>query len=135
VRKMIIQMWHAEFKNLKWEVASSLGKVSFTADIWTDGVLWPYLAVTAHWIQRCQDGTLSLRADLIAFHYLPGSHDGKSICSAIWHLLEHASIPVDKVCLAHLCESDNNEFKNRLVGGHLTMPQTMPPLWLSWSES
>ncbi|KAF9502868.1 hypothetical protein BS47DRAFT_1310589, partial [Hydnum rufescens UP504] len=51
VQKMIIQMWHAEFKNLKWEVASSLGKVSFTADIWTDGVLRPYLAVTTHWIQ------------------------------------------------------------------------------------
>jgi hypothetical protein len=75
----------------------SLGKISFTADIWTDCRLRPFLAVTAHWIQRRGDGSLLLRADLIAFHHLPRSHTGKAICQAVKEVLERANV-VKKVC-------------------------------------
>jgi hypothetical protein len=70
----------------------SLGKVSFTADIWSDPQLRPFLAITAHWIQRLDDGTLLLRADLVAFSYIPDSHSGDNIAKAALKALEHGDL-------------------------------------------
>jgi hypothetical protein len=33
---------------------NSLGKVSFTTDMWSDPDLKPYMAVTAHWLENVQ---------------------------------------------------------------------------------
>lgn len=49
--------------------------------------------MTAHWIER-EAGTnnLSLRAALLAFHRLRGSHTGKSMARTAMHLLDRAGI-------------------------------------------
>ncbi|KAF9510406.1 hypothetical protein BS47DRAFT_1300302 [Hydnum rufescens UP504] len=60
IRSSILKMWQTEFLKLKSELEGSLGKVSFTADIWSDSRLRPFLAITAHWIQRLDNGSLSL---------------------------------------------------------------------------
>jgi hypothetical protein len=67
----------------------SIGKISFTMDIWTDTNLSPFMAVTAHWIEATMEDTpnglqkiLKLRADLVGFHHMPGRHDGKHLVHA-----------------------------------------------------
>jgi hypothetical protein len=113
----ILKKWLEEFNTLKKSLAvshveflrstlltelvfiyqGSLGKISFTEDIWSDSWLHPYLAITAHWIQWRNDQSLELRADLIAFHYIPRSHNGKSLCDVMKHMLEGSGI-LHKVC-------------------------------------
>jgi hypothetical protein len=95
VRKAILQAWEKHYLRLKEEMKvgaematefnltdtltfflarqTSLGAISCTADIWSDGALRPFLAITAHWIQRRPDGSLAMRADLVAFSYIPGA--------------------------------------------------------------
>lgn len=70
------------------------GKISFTADIWTDdNTKNPYLAITAHWIAlENRTAMLGLKAGLIAFHYLPGSHAGTVLGSQILGLLDRAKV-------------------------------------------
>jgi hypothetical protein len=85
---MIISIVRYETHDTRKE---SLGRISFTADIWSDILLRPYLAITAHWIAK-KNGFLRLRSALIAFHYLPGSHDGKAICTAVIEMLERADV-------------------------------------------
>jgi hypothetical protein len=40
---------------------------------------------------------LVLKSALIAFHHVPGSHDGASLSSVILHLLDRADV-INKVC-------------------------------------
>jgi hypothetical protein len=53
----------------------------------------PYIAITAHWIVL-DDGTamLVLKAGLIAFHCIPGSHTGEALGLKILHLLDRAEV-------------------------------------------
>lgn len=81
--------WHSNDPNAP---QSALGAVSFTADIWSDDNLRPFLAITAHWIQRLPGGLLVLRADLVAFSYIPSSHSGPNIAKAALAALERADL-------------------------------------------
>ncbi|KIK77306.1 hypothetical protein PAXRUDRAFT_167301, partial [Paxillus rubicundulus Ve08.2h10] len=81
----------------------AMGEILFTADIWSSNSLNPYLAVTAHWIG--QDSTtgickLSFECALVAFHYILGSHTGAELAKMLLHLIDHASISLNKVCFA-----------------------------------
>ena len=73
-----------------------LGKISFTADIWSDPQLWPFLCVTAHWIECREDHTLQLSAALIAFSHIPDSHTGSNIAKVTFSALKWADL-IDKV--------------------------------------
>ena len=82
----------------------SLGKVSFTMDMWSDPNKSPFMAVTAHWIEATTQETphgpqhiLKLRADLIGFHRVPGWHDGEHLAHSFLHVLDRVSIAW-KVC-------------------------------------
>ena len=68
-------------------------------DIWTDSLLRPFLAITAHLIEETVKETssglqkqLKLRADLIGFQHLPGCHDGRHICQAFLLNLDRLGI-------------------------------------------
>jgi hypothetical protein len=86
----------------------SLGRVSFTSDIWTDTNLSPFMAVTAHWIkgdvQHTTNGlyNLTLQADLVGFIHLPGNHTGEHIAYAFVHVLERIKVTT-KVRLCNQC--------------------------------
>ncbi len=57
-----------------------MGKVSFTTDVWSDPDRKPYMAVTAHWLElKGGQRKLTLRADLIGFMHIPGSHTGERL--------------------------------------------------------
>lgn len=72
-----------------------MGQISFTTDIWSDQNLQPYLAITAHWITKLEGtSALQLKASLIAFHRLHGSHDGESLAGTVLKLLDRAGITV-----------------------------------------
>lgn len=98
-----------------------MGQVSFTADIWTDQCSRSYLALTAHWIAKVERTTsLELKTALIAFHRLPGKHDGKAIAEAVIALLDRARVTV-KVRLLHEAGITMHISDVSLKVGHFTM--------------
>ena len=121
VRNRILQIWDEHLEQLSSEMQvrahfllkaiphcptlqESLGKVSFTMDLWTDPNLSPFMAVTAHWIEASTQQTLhgpqhtlKLRADLIGFQRVPGRHDGEHLAHAFLHVTDRISITW-KVC-------------------------------------
>ena len=77
-------------------------------DHWTDINLWPFMAVTAHWLQVVVNQTangfeheLVLRSDLIGFHRVPSRHTGENLCTAFLHVLDRIGI-THKVCVHFL---------------------------------
>ncbi|TEB26169.1 hypothetical protein FA13DRAFT_1586269, partial [Coprinellus micaceus] len=54
--QLIVQSFAKEYQNMVDEIAASLGRVSFTSDIWSRHNLQSYMAVTAHYIIRTSKG-------------------------------------------------------------------------------
>ncbi|KAJ6540667.1 hypothetical protein B0H19DRAFT_902815, partial [Mycena capillaripes] len=52
LRSLILDVWLKYYDSLKKELKESLGKISFTGDMWSSKGLQPYLALTAHWLGR-----------------------------------------------------------------------------------
>jgi len=51
------------------------------------------MALTAHWITKANWGSmLTLRAALIGFHNVPGSHTGELLAGVIMHLTDRAAV-------------------------------------------
>ena len=74
-----------------WQDA--LGKISFTADAWSSANLQSYFAITAHWAYRDNtDGSIKIKARLIAFHRMFGTHDGEKMAKLCIDLLDRAGI-------------------------------------------
>lgn len=109
IRELILQAFDEYFAVLKLDLAVSVqlsripqisdifqtaqGKVSFTSDMWSNSKLRPFMAVTAHWIAREKNSlVLVLRAALIAFHHVPGSHTGVSLAHEMVMLLDRAEV-------------------------------------------
>ena len=78
-----------------------MGRISITADVWSDQNRRPFLAMTAHWIASSGGtGMLQLKTALIAFHRLYCGHDGGSLAQVVLKLLDRAEITL-KVRLLH----------------------------------
>ena len=78
---------------------NALGKISHTADIWSDQNLQSWLIITVHYVHRnSHSWELSLEADIIAFHHVVGDHGGENIGELLEKLLDHAGI-ASKVCI------------------------------------
>ena len=59
-----------------------------------------YLALTAHWIARDENGRLGLKAALIGFKRLKGKHTGFNIAKTILDLLDRADVTL-RVCVPY----------------------------------
>jgi hypothetical protein len=93
LRETIIEAWESHFKALKLDLADAVGKVSFTADLWSDKNLRSYICITAHWIARNKRSKqLELKTALIAFHNVTGKHDGANLAAVVLQLLDRAGI-------------------------------------------
>ena len=73
--------------------------------MWTDFDKKPYMAVTAHWIEKTSlhlsgrlQPRLQLRTDLIGFVHVPGSHTGERMAKVFIWILERLNI-TEKVSL------------------------------------
>ena len=73
--------------------------------MWSDPDLKPYMAVTAHWLENVQSPSgekrLTLRASLIGFLHLPGTHTGERLAEAFFFIIKWTGL-VEKVCLLFL---------------------------------
>ncbi|KIK21605.1 hypothetical protein PISMIDRAFT_103927 [Pisolithus microcarpus 441] len=97
--ELIIEAWREYFAVLKSNLVQAEGRISCTADIWSDEVLRPFLALTAHWIGKSEGtASLQLKAALLAFHHLPGNHTGDYIAQKFLHLLDCAEV-MEKVSI------------------------------------
>ncbi|KAJ7483666.1 hypothetical protein FB451DRAFT_1235276 [Mycena latifolia] len=48
--KLVLEAWDQYYVDLKAAFHASIGKISFTADIWSSKGMDSYLAITAHWL-------------------------------------------------------------------------------------
>ncbi|KAE9396787.1 hypothetical protein BT96DRAFT_794211, partial [Gymnopus androsaceus JB14] len=56
LRAAIIEQFQVYFNQLKTDLAASVSKISFTADVWSSFMMKPYLAITAHWLEQLPSG-------------------------------------------------------------------------------
>ena len=76
------------------------GRVSFTADAWSDRNLQSWLCITSHWIAKeATTGSHQLKCVLMAFHRICGSQDGKNMAEITIQLLDRANIAAN-VCIS-----------------------------------
>lgn len=67
-------------------------------DLWSDpSHLYGFMGVTAHYVARDDDGRLQLKASLLAFRHVAGSHAGEHTAKVFYDLLKAAGI-LKKVC-------------------------------------
>ena len=93
LREAIIKAWESHFKALWLGLTDTVGKVSFTADLWSDKNLHSYLCITTHWIAcNKHSNQLELKTALIMFHNVTDKHDSANLATVILQLLDHASI-------------------------------------------
>ncbi|KAJ3557704.1 hypothetical protein NP233_g11674 [Leucocoprinus birnbaumii] len=99
LRSCILVTWHEFLAEIKTEVEKSLGKVSLTADIWTDENLTPFIGVTAHRIEVQEINTaagirylLSMRNFVIGFHCVPGRHTGDHLAQALQFIIDRINL-------------------------------------------
>lgn len=78
---------------------TSMGKISFTMDVWTDLDMNAYMAVTAHWLQKASlqhseglQSKLALRSDLIGFVHISGSHTGERLAEVFDFILNRIKL-------------------------------------------
>ena len=101
-----MKVWHQFFHwSYAHQLQKSLGKISFTTDVWSDTNQTPFMAITAHWVAATtssgQYTKLSLRADLIGFIHVPGWHTGEHLAHAFLHTLDRINITEKVVPLSN----------------------------------
>ncbi|KAG2067859.1 hypothetical protein BDR04DRAFT_1026261, partial [Suillus decipiens] len=102
----LLSIWHKYFQVLKSDLAK----------------LHPFMALTAHWIAKEEwMSVLVLKAALIAFHHVLGSHTGKSLSSIILHLHNHANVANDaRNVVRSICASNQRcgNFRDTIMIGN-----------------
>jgi hypothetical protein len=120
------------------EEQHSLGKISFTMDMWSDPNRSPFMAITAHWIQSRTEETpsgpqhiLKLRSELVGFHRVPGRHDGEHLAHVFIYITDRLKIThkafniqvffIFSLTLILLDRMDHSRqcFKQRYIHGHV----------------
>ncbi|THU82980.1 hypothetical protein K435DRAFT_619425, partial [Dendrothele bispora CBS 962.96] len=61
----IVQHFRKEYLKMIDDIKNSLGRLSWTSDIWSRVTLESYLAVTVHYLVRGTRGRLELRSRLV----------------------------------------------------------------------
>ncbi|KAN0111515.1 Ribonuclease H-like domain containing protein [Russula decolorans] len=115
IHNRVLETWDEHLNRLQDEMAGSMGKISFTTDMWSDLNLTPYMAVTAHWIEAKEVQTssglqqvLELRADLINFHRVPGHHSGAHLAHTFKFITDRIGI-THKIGWITLDNASNND--------------------------
>lgn len=74
----------------------SQGRVSFTTDVWSDGDLKAFMAITTHCIVR-EGHKLLFHLQLGALRYIRGRHTGERLAEVFLQVLKELCV-LDKVC-------------------------------------
>lgn len=86
-----------------WDFQRTTGRISLTADGWSDQRRRPWFGITGHWIHEMVSGALENRAALLAFHPTGSNGDGKSLARLAHGLVERAGIVGKVFTLLALC--------------------------------
>jgi hypothetical protein len=74
-------------------VQESLGRVSLSIDVWSNGQLQSFLGVSVHWISRHKNTRqLQLRSGMLAFRHFNGSHSGENMARHLFDLLKRTNL-------------------------------------------
>ncbi|KAJ3566999.1 hypothetical protein NP233_g6642 [Leucocoprinus birnbaumii] len=117
IRDHAICIWEDYLDKLKGDIKKGqVGKSSFTSDLWTDPIGYPFMAITMHWIEAIAiktdaNGTpllyeLKMQADLVGFFRVPQRHTGRHLASVFNHVLNR--IEVKKYGWVTLDNASNN---------------------------
>lgn len=94
-KKMQVHHYLTYYFILSSATQDTVGKISFTADCWSDSNLTPFMAITAHWSKHYIKNTphgpqyiLGLHSELIAFHRVPCRHTGEHLAIVFMHILD-----------------------------------------------
>ena len=69
------------------------GNISSTNDVWTESnKMYSFIAITAHYILKDENGAYQLWHSLIGFEYLPGSHTGDHIAHVLFGIYTRLGI-------------------------------------------
>jgi len=93
----IYKQYLEDHRELVDEIKSSLGRVSFTSDIWSDPNLTSFMALTCHFCKRSGLGSLEVANHLLAFRLVEGAHDGENIGQIMYDIFKEAGSH-HKVC-------------------------------------
>ncbi|KAK1229743.1 hypothetical protein PQX77_007182 [Marasmius sp. AFHP31] len=124
LQKMVTKEWVWIMHQLKRQFQVALGDVSFTTDGWTDSTVFPFIAVTAHWVELAESKALPpadpsqppvpqlptvlcLRVAMIRFYGLPVAHTGEHLAKAFYNILERLGL-VRKVGHITVDNTSNN---------------------------
>ncbi|KAJ8081360.1 hypothetical protein PM082_007195 [Marasmius tenuissimus] len=105
-----METWLIYMHKIKDDLKNALRTVSFTTDGWSDTTIFPFIAVTAHWVEResnSPDPGLRMRAAVISFYGLPISHTGTHLAHALANILERVEV-IDNIGYITLDNASNN---------------------------
>jgi hypothetical protein len=96
------------------ELERAPGRISLTFDGWSSSIMVAYIGVTAHYITDDWE----LRAELLSFKDLPGSHTGENMAEVLYDILHMARIK-DKIMNATADNLSTNDKCLRLLSQKL----------------
>lgn len=90
--QLIAAAYTKQHKDLKDGFKEAIGRHSQTADIWSDGNLTAFMAISDHYMTRDTNGHLVMKSCLLAFRVIEGTHDGKHLADIIYDIFEEAGL-------------------------------------------
>ncbi|KAJ3974854.1 hypothetical protein EV361DRAFT_765168, partial [Lentinula raphanica] len=63
--ELVLTQYKTHWHEMTCEMKASLGRISLTSDMWTNGVLRGFMAITAHYMIKDSGGHLVMKSRLI----------------------------------------------------------------------
>ncbi|KAH7868957.1 uncharacterized protein C8R40DRAFT_1024714, partial [Lentinula edodes] len=63
--ELILKQYEIHWHEMTREMKASLGRISFTSDMWTNGILKGFMAITVHYMMKDAAGHLTMKSRLI----------------------------------------------------------------------
>jgi hypothetical protein len=91
--QLILDEYAKEMVTIRGALATAVGRVSLTSDLWSDTNLTSHMAVTAHYISRDPiTRRLRYEAGLVAFRAISGQHSGANIAEHLFAVIKDLGI-------------------------------------------
>ncbi|KAJ3931064.1 MAG: hypothetical protein NXY57DRAFT_866888, partial [Lentinula lateritia] len=63
--ELVLKQYEKHWRNITEEMKASLGRISYTSDMWSNGILKGFMAITAHYMVKDLSGHVVMRSRLI----------------------------------------------------------------------
>ncbi|KAL4246220.1 Zinc finger BED domain-containing, partial [Abortiporus biennis] len=89
---LVMQTFETEYERMIAALKSSLGRISFTYNLWTSQNLLGIMALTAHHLSKDEHGNLIYKSHLLTFRVIKGSHGGEHMADIWYKIVKEAGI-------------------------------------------